>query len=140
MGFVRRYLKMEMYLDAISTEWQLISDYEYRVIIQTLNDSIEQRTFSEYEGDEAYNAFKERLPLDGYLFSAPGHKYLSAYDSGGSNLTFGYTVKNLSGLSRKRVNSLECIATDLKLSFFCSFNHEWESLLPEWFLDFRTDS
>lgn len=80
----------------------------------------------------------DRLPVDGYMFSAPMHKHFSAYESGGINLTFGYDFESLTGVDRERINSIDCVITDRNLSFCCVFYHEWQSFLPELVLELRS--
>ncbi|PWN07227.1 hypothetical protein [Rhodohalobacter mucosus] len=140
MGFVKRNIEMEGYLDSLNTEWRLLSDSEYRHMLQSLNSFMDQGAFSLFEGERAYAAFVERLPLYGYLFSAPEHEYFSANESGGSAVTFGYEIRNLSGVDRERINSIECVISDSEMSFCAAFHHEWESLVPEQFFDLHTGS
>jgi len=131
MGFVKRNIELEKFLDSIEVEWSPISDSKYKGVSGELIGFIETGDFTLLEGDEAYRQFIRQLPLNGYIFSAPSNKYFSIYESGRGHTTFGYHVNNLRNIDRESINRFECVVANEKLSFCCTFNHEWQAYCPE---------
>ena len=131
MGFVKRNVELEEWLDSMRVEWSFLSDSEYKKILKQLGSFIETGEYSLYSGDDAFSMVESQLPLNGYIFSAPKNKYFSVYESGGENSTFGYRVKGLGYLVREVINKIECVVTNDNLSFACMFNHEWQAHCPE---------
>lgn len=131
MGFVKRKVELEEYLDSMEIAWGFLSDLDYKRILQGLDSFIENENYVLYSGDDAYSKLEGVLPLNGYIFSAPKHKYFSVYESGGENNTYGYRFTGLGHIDREAINRIECVVTNDKLSFACMFNHEWQALCPE---------
>jgi hypothetical protein len=135
MGFVKRNLELEAYLDSKEICWRWISDAEYRRIFAKIREFVDAPDESKsLYGDEAFMALRSKLPIDGYMFSAPGHKSLSI-SSDAQSPTFGYMLEKLEVLERERLNQIECIVADADCNFVYVFNHEWQALCPEVFIE-----
>lgn len=134
MGFVKRNLELEEYLDSVEIKWEHLKGQDYIKILSTFNEIIDSENYWTLTGDKAFSEIENKLPLDCYIFSAPGHKLFSVYDSGGQNTTTGYSVENLAALNREKLNHIECVVSDKQLTFACVFNHEWNSTCPELYL------
>jgi hypothetical protein len=117
----------------VKASWEFLTDQEYQSVLSGLNKFIEEENYSSLRGDEAYNEIAGKLPLRGYIFSAPRHKLFSAYDSGGENKTIGYSIDILTQLNR-----IECVVANKQLTFACVFNHEWQALCPELYVEKNT--
>jgi hypothetical protein len=138
MGFVKRNLELEEFLDSVESKWEYLSDQEYRTVLSTLNEFIDAENYRSFHGDEAFKELEGKLPLEGYIFSAPKHKLFSVYESGGENKTIGYSVLNLTKLNRIILNRVECVVANKQLTFACVLNHEWQAMRPELFLEKNT--
>jgi hypothetical protein len=135
MGFVKRNIELEYFLNSVESEWEHLSDQEYREVLSALNEFIDDGNYWSLHGDEAFKELENKLPLEGYIFSAPQHKLFSVYKSGGENKTIGYSVSNLTKINRKALNHIECVVTNKLLTFTCVFNHEWQAMCPELYLE-----
>lgn len=135
MGFIKRNIELEEYLDSISANWEQLSDSEYKVILSKLNEFIDAKEYTEQLGDDAYNKLQSNTPINGFIFNAPKHKLFSVYEQGGNNLTFGYSLHGLNTLNRKKLNEIECVITNKELSFACVLNHEWQAMCPELYIE-----
>ncbi len=135
MGFVKRNIELEEYLDSKRIAWSHISDSEYRRILGELNGVINSGTYLESFGDSAFSRFLNRLPSNGFIFSAPKHKLFSVYAEGGENFTFGYSVSVFDHPERDKLNKIECVFSDEELSYACVFNHEWQAFCPELYIE-----
>ena len=47
-------------------------------------------------------------------------------------------MKNLSLLNHETLNQVECVVTNKQLTFACVFNHEWQGLCPELYVEKNT--
>ena len=128
MGFVKRNIEIEEFLKSVGAFWEPLSDREYRKLLCALNEFIEPENYRSCNGDDAFQKLTAKLPLDGYIFSAPKHTLLSIYEKGGNNLTFGYSISTLIELRREKLNQIECVVADKALTFACVFNHEWQAM------------
>lgn len=135
MGFVKRNIELEVFLDSVETRWKNLSDQEYRKVLSGLNEFVDNDNYWSLHGDKAFKELEKKLPLEGYIFSAPKHKLFSVYKSGGENKTIGYSVRNLTKLNRETLNRIECIVTNKQLTFACVLNHEWQAMCPELYLE-----
>ncbi len=135
MGFVKKNINLEEYLNSINIEWQMLTDTEYKRVLKELNGFIDSSSYSLFSGGEAYSKLMNQLPLNGYIFSAPKHKYFSVYENGDENHTFGYLVENVEHLDREAINCIECVVANEELSFACVFNHEWQAHCPEQYFE-----
>lgn len=135
MGFVKRNIELEEYLDSIEVKWKKLSDQDYKNVLSTLNDFIDEENYWSLRGDEAYRELENRIPLEGYIFTAPRHKLFSVYESGGENRTVGYSVEGLKNIDRETLNNIECVVANKQLTFACVFNHEWQALCPELYVE-----
>ncbi|WP_316368949.1 hypothetical protein [Candidatus Thiodiazotropha sp. CDECU1] len=135
MGFVKRNVELEVFLDSIESKWEHLSDQEYRKVLSTLDEFIDNENYWSLHGDEAFKEIETKIPLEGYIFTAPKHKLFSVYESGGENKTIGYSVSNLTRLNREILNQLECVVTNKQLTFACVLNHEWQAMCPELYLE-----
>lgn len=135
MGFVKRSIEVEEYLDSIGVVWCQLKDAEYRLVISELNTLSQSQNCIQLHGDEAFNSIERKTPINGFLFNAPGHKLFSVYDSATGIASYGYSVNNLASLNREALNKIECVVTNKSLSFACSFNHEWQAMCPEVYIE-----
>ena len=135
MGFLKRNIQLEEYLDSITVTWNHLSDLDYKYILSKLNEFIDKNDFSVLSGDDAFKELQDKKPIDGFIFSAPKHKIFSIYHEGGDNLTFGYAVNELNVLEREKLNEIECIIANNELSFACMLNHEWQAHCPELYIE-----
>ena len=135
MGFVKRNIELEELLDSVGASWEPLTDHEYRSVLSGINEFIEEENYSSLSGDEAYKEIESKLPFKGYIFSAPRHKLFSVYESGGENRTIGYSIDNLTRLNREKLNHIECVVTNKQLTFACVFNHEWQAMCPELYME-----
>ncbi|MEW8336457.1 MAG: hypothetical protein AB2602_19205 [Candidatus Thiodiazotropha sp.] len=135
MGFVKRNVELEGYLDSVESKWEHLSDREYVKVLSTLNEFIDNENYRSLHGDEAFKEIENKLPLEGYIFTAPKHRLFSVYESGGENKIIGYSVSNLTKLNRETLNHIECVVTNKQLTFACVLNHEWQAMCPELYLE-----
>ncbi|MCG8485887.1 MAG: hypothetical protein MI756_00290 [Chromatiales bacterium] len=135
MGFVKRNIELEEFLDSVGSKWEPLSDQEYKKIMSTLNEFIDNDNYWSLHGDEAFKELENKLPLEGFIFSAPKHKLFSVYESGGENKTIGYSVLSLTKLNRETLNHIECVVTNKQLTFACVLNHEWQTMCPELYVE-----
>lgn len=135
MGFVKRNVELEEFLDSVGVTWEYMTDQEYKRVLSGLNEFIDEEDFWSLRGDEAFKELESKLPLQGYIFSAPRHKLFSVYESGGENKTIGYSVDKLLQLNREALNHIECVVANKQLTFACVFNHEWQAMCPELYIE-----
>lgn len=136
MGFIRRNIRLEEYLDSIGVEWDCLLDANYKHIHEELNTFIESENYNLLKGDDAFSELTTHLPFNGYIFSAPRTKHMySIYSKGGGNAAFGYVVSGLNILDREILNNIECVLSDKDLTYACVLNHEWEAHCPELFFE-----
>ncbi|MCG7895952.1 MAG: hypothetical protein JAZ12_16065 [Candidatus Thiodiazotropha taylori] len=135
MGFVKRNIELEEFLDSVETMWEHLTDQEYRKVLSALNEFIDSDNYWSLRGDKAFKELENKLPLEGYIFTAPKHKLFSVYESGGENKTIGYSVLNLVQINREILNRIECVVTNKQLTFACVLNHEWQAMCPELYLE-----
>ena len=135
MGFLKRNIALEDFLDSIGSKWAHLSDQEYMEVLSALNKFIDIENYRSLHGDDAFREIENKLPLEGYIFTAPKHRLLSVYESGGENQTIGYYVSNLNKLNREILNHIECVVTNKQLTFACVLNHEWQAMCPEHYLE-----
>ena len=131
MGIVKRKPALENYLDEIEAEWRLLSDKEYKMVMNAVKEvtKTEGRFFVLY-GDAAFRKLEKYLPFSGYVYSFPHHPDLSIYPEGGET-SIGYMVSEINFLDREKLNSIECILSNPEIDFAYMFNHEWQSMCPE---------
>ncbi len=131
MGIVKRKPALENYLDEIEAEWRLLSDKEYKMVMNAIKEITEkEEQFSILYGDAAFHGLEKYLPFSGYIYSFPHHPILSIYPDGGET-SFAYMVSGISSLDREKLNSAECILSNAEIDFAYMFNHEWQSMCPE---------
>jgi hypothetical protein len=135
VGFVKRNIELEELLDSKGILWDFMSDADYRRILGEYDKVIESGEYSESSGDAAFARFQNKLPSNGFIFSAPKHGLFSIYADGGENLTFGYTVSAFDRIERATLNEIECVFSGESLTFACVFNHEWQAMCPELFIE-----
>jgi len=136
MGFVRKNIMLEEYLDTKGIEWEMITDSTYKKIYKAINEIIESEERTICHGDEAFEKLNSQLPFEAYIFSAPRTNHLFAiYYAGGSNAAFGYKVINIKELERGPLNNIECVVANTELTFACSLNHEWQGHCPEVYVE-----
>ena len=135
MGFVKRNVELEGYLDSVESKWEQLSDREYVKVLSTINKFIDNENYRSLRGDEAFKEIENKLPLEGYIFSAPKHRLFSVYERSGENKAIGYSVSNLTTLNREILNRIECVVTNKQLTFVCVLNHEWQAMCPELYLE-----
>jgi hypothetical protein len=122
MGIVKRNLEVEGLLDEQSLAWEPISDAEYIKAFRHLRQIIEQNGI-QAESDKAVQFLENHLSETHYIFNTPGYEgiYVAPDRETG---TFGYSFSALQKIERDRMNQIECIVTDLEVSFAVVFNHE----------------
>ena len=135
MGFVKRNIELEEYLDSIEVKWKSLSDKDYKCVLSTLNEFIDEENYWSLSGDEAFSELENRLPLEGYIFTAPRHRLFSVYENGGDNRTIGYSVDNLQNIDRAVLNNTECVVANKQLTFAYILNHEWQAMCPELYVE-----
>ncbi len=135
MGFVKRNIQVEEYLDSIGAAWEYLSDSDYKRILSELNEFIDAKKYSEYLGDDAFNKLQDKTPIKGFIFSCPKHKLFSIYVQGGENLTFGYSIEGIRVLNREKLNEIECVMVNDELTFACVLNHEWRAMCLELYIE-----
>lgn len=54
-------------------------------VLSTLNEFIDNENYRSLHGDEAFKEIENKLPLEGYIFTAPKHRLFSVYEIGGEN-------------------------------------------------------
>ena len=122
MGIVKRNLDVEGLRDELSLAWEPISDADYINAFRHLRQIIEQNGI-QAESDKAVEFLEKHLSKAHYIFNTPGYEgiYVAPDRETG---TFGYSFLALQKIERDRMNQIECIVTDLEVSFAVVFNHE----------------
>jgi len=129
MGFVKRSIALEEYLDSERMEWEPLSDAEYRKVFEKVCKYVEvTKLHSSTRGERAFHKLEKYLPCTGYIFSSPGHKEFSLLTTG---TTFGYKVKNITAIDREKLHPIEYVLVDDTLSFAYTNNHERMEALYE---------
>lgn len=132
MGFVRRNSAVEIFCDEHGIEWTLLSDQEYKSLLNGWRASFETSIFEKnvIKGDLAVECLKQRLPLDAYIFNMPNNKYFGIQSSEPKN-TFAYKIFNLNIIDRELFNREEVIVCDTDILITSIFNHEAPYMHPE---------
>lgn len=136
MGFVKRNIELEEFLDSVGAEWDHLSDREYKDVMSAVNVMLGHPNNRRTSGDDAFRCLEGKLPITGYIYSAPDHKLLSL--QGRKLTTFGYSVRGLASLDRASLNAIECVISDRAVTFACMLNHEWQSHCPEAYFETST--
>ena len=134
MGFVRRSLRLEGWLDDHSESWSLLSDREYKALVKswsTLFIPLIESGKRSFEGYFAIEAFGKHIPADVYLFS--GIRIPQLLNNG--LVAFAYRTDQLCELDRDLANCLDLVVVNSNMAWSCVYSHEAGSWVWEQFYD-----
>ncbi len=136
MGFLKRNIEIEDYLDKEDVMWEFLSDRTYQQIFSSWKMIYEAKVnekIYEERGDFT-ETLNSKSPFEGYLFNAPNYKFLyDKFRTLHSRPTFGYKI-NCNGIKRHFVlqKNLSVIC-DIDFNFTFAFHAE----LPDLYCDFN---
>lgn len=134
MGFLRRVLRLEEWLQVAAGSWRMLSDREYRAHVAAWRaafDGLLRPTRS--ASVTPLLSIERQLPFSGVIFTIVDHPSIATSPQAGSTApVYAYQVNDLSSLDRDLLASVDAIVTDRDLQFACIYTHEagllWEPL------------
>jgi hypothetical protein len=137
MGFLRRVLRLEEWLDDAAQSWRMLSDGEYRAHVASWRAAFDghlRRTRAATV--TPLLAVERQLPFSGTIFTIVAHPGIATSPQAGSNApVYAYEATELHRLDRDVLASCDAIVSDLDLRFACIYTHEagslWEPLYIE---------
>jgi hypothetical protein len=137
VGFLRRVLRLEEWLNDAAQSWRMLSDREYRAHVAAWRAAFDHHLRHTRKATVTpLLAVEQQLPFSGIVFTIVAHPGIPTSPQAGSNApVYAYEATELRHLDRDVLASCDAIVSDNKLRFACIYTHEAGSLWEPMYID-----